>query len=309
MSAEKIESLPKSEREQFLYDIIWWRVRNPLVLEAFAKVDRRAFAPPEFAEKAYKNEIIELGNGSSISQPSLVADMIDHLGLMGKEKALELGTGSGYCAALLSYCTAEVHTIESNPSLAEAAQQRLKNLGIENVTVHIGDGLLGLPDFAPFDSIIITAGIRIPPQNLCNQLREGGRIIMPVGPDPKNLDMVVALNRPNELFGKIVDAVRFHSVVTDRPEGWSEEDLKKVLEIKRYFIKDWGRYKGISEQEALVAYARMKGWKVEPQDLEDPEVEEKLLCQLRIPTEVYPIFGQILEQEKQSLSSEEPTTK
>lgn len=302
MSAERIRPKPKTEKALFIDDIIWQVVRSPLILEAFARVDRKDYIPPKHAYKAYRNEIIQLGGGSSISQPSLVAAMIDHLGLRGKEKVFELGTGSGYCAAVLSYCCNEVHSVDNHAILVQEAAGRFKALGINNVTLHVGDGLQGLPELSPFDSIIITAGIRIPPQKLLEQLREGGRIIMPLGPDPQNLEMVVALKRDDDLIGKVVDHVKFHSIKTDGPEGWTEEHLKKVLEIKRRFIKGWGERKGLKEREAYVSYASMQNWGLSVEDLEDPTMEEAFFTVIRIPVEAYPIFDLEMQKERELLN-------
>jgi len=142
----KIEELTIEEASRHFVDsYISTEVRNGLILKAFQEVDRGDFVPEEGLPQAYVDKIIPLGDGSSISQPSLVAKMLDFANLDGTGKLLELGTASGYYAAIMSKCSEEVHTVEYNPDLAESAAWLLSELGHKNIFVHLGDGLAGVP--------------------------------------------------------------------------------------------------------------------------------------------------------------------
>lgn len=156
-------------------------VSDPRVLDAVAAVPRGAFVPSAHAAEVDEDRPLPIGEGQTTSQPSLVAAMVAALELTGDERVLEVGTGYGYQAALLSHLAAEVHTIERHAPLAEEARQRLAAAGIEAVTVHVGDGTRGLPEHAPFDAIIVAAATREVPDALASQLAEGGRLIAPVG--------------------------------------------------------------------------------------------------------------------------------
>ncbi|RMF41113.1 MAG: gamma-glutamyltransferase [Planctomycetota bacterium] len=157
-------------------------IRDPRLLEAFRRVPREMFVPPEYRHSAYDDRPLPIGHGQTISQPFTVAFMIDAAGLQGDEKVLEVGTGCGYAAAVLAQMCNHVHTIERIPELAEEAQRRLAALGFDNVTVHVGDGSEGVPDQAPFDAILVPAAAERLPEPLREQVAEGGRIIIPIGP-------------------------------------------------------------------------------------------------------------------------------
>jgi protein-L-isoaspartate(D-aspartate) O-methyltransferase len=157
------------------------RVSNPAVLEAMKRVPRHEFVSEEHLQGAYKDMPLPIGHGQTISQPYIVASMSAALGLRGSERALEIGTGCGYQAAVLSCLAKEVFTIERHPELAIAASERLARLGYENVHVHWGDGTLGLPEFAPYDAILVAAGVPAVPPPLLEQLADGGRLIVPLG--------------------------------------------------------------------------------------------------------------------------------
>jgi len=151
------------------------------VLNAMRAVPRHAFVSDSFSGEAYEDHPLPVGGGQTISQPYIVALMTSHLELAGNEKVLEIGTGSGYQAAILAKLAREVHTVERIPELAESAKKTLKALGIKNVIVHIGDGSLGWPESAPYDRIIVTAAAPAVPEELTAQLKPGGRLIIPVG--------------------------------------------------------------------------------------------------------------------------------
>src|SRR5271170_7754551 len=150
------------------------------VLAAMAAVRREDFVPKEFRQRAYEDAPLPIGEGQTISQPYIVAAMTVALRLTGNERVLEIGTGCGYQAAILSRLAKIVFTIESRSELASSATARLESLGYENVHVHCGDGTMGLPEFAPFDAILVAAAAPAVPEPLRSQLAEDGRLILPV---------------------------------------------------------------------------------------------------------------------------------
>jgi protein-L-isoaspartate(D-aspartate) O-methyltransferase len=155
-------------------------IRDERVLAAMAAVDRRQFVPDEYRAAAYDDGPIPLPYGQTISQPYMVAVTCEALALGGEECVLDVGTGSGYAAAVLAELAADVYTIERIPGLAEAARAALAAAGYERVSVHVGDGSLGLPEYAPYDAIAVAAAAPRLPAALWQQLREGGRIAVPL---------------------------------------------------------------------------------------------------------------------------------
>lgn len=156
-------------------------VKDPRVLAAMRLTPRHCFVLPEYRPYAYNDCPLPIGYSQTISQPYIVAFMTEQLELHGSEKVLEVGTGSGYQAAILSHLAREVITVERLPELAAAASRVLTELGYDNVTVKIGDGSLGLLEQAPYDAIIVTAAAPRVPQALLDQLEDGGRLVIPVG--------------------------------------------------------------------------------------------------------------------------------
>ena len=156
-------------------------ISDARVLAAMERVPRHRFLPPEAQGNAYADRAVPIAEGQSISQPFIVALMAQALQLRGDERVLEIGTGSGYAAAVLSQLAADVVTIERLPALAEAAEQRLATLGYINVRVIGGDGTAGLPGEAPFDAITVAAASPWVPRPLREQLARGGRLVIPVG--------------------------------------------------------------------------------------------------------------------------------
>ena len=154
---------------------------DPRVMKAIASVPRHEFVPPEEKPNAYKNQPLPIGHGQTISQPYIVAIMTDMLNLKPDSKVLELGTGSGYQAAILGELAGEVYTIEIVEPLGLLAKERLQRLGYDNVTTKIGDGYYGWQEHAPFDAIIVTAAASHIPPPLIKQLKPGGRMVVPVG--------------------------------------------------------------------------------------------------------------------------------
>jgi protein-L-isoaspartate(D-aspartate) O-methyltransferase len=172
-------------RESMVDDQIASRgVRDPAVLRAFREVPREEFVPAEMQEFAYEDTPLPIGENQTISQPYIVALMTEALELTPASRVLDVGTGSGYGAAILSRIASEVFTIERIGSLARQAQERLKRLGYDNVHVHEGDGSLGWQEHAPYDAIVVAAGSPEIPRHLLDQLTEGGRLVIPVGASP-----------------------------------------------------------------------------------------------------------------------------
>jgi protein-L-isoaspartate(D-aspartate) O-methyltransferase len=165
-------------------------VRDPRTLQAMGKVPRHLFVPAASASQAYEDYPLPIGHGQTISQPYIVAFMTEALGLQGGETVLEVGTGSGYQSAVLSEIAARVYTIEIVAALAEEARARLARLGYATVEVRAGDGYLGWPEKAPFDAIMVTAAAPRIPEPLKEQLRDGGRLILPVGDESQELIVV-----------------------------------------------------------------------------------------------------------------------
>jgi protein-L-isoaspartate(D-aspartate) O-methyltransferase len=160
-------------------------IRSPLVLEAVAQLDRGRFVVPELRREADADHPLAIGFGQTISQPFIVAYMTERLDLHGEERVLEVGTGSGYQTAVLALLARSVYSVEIIPELAERARAVLRDeLALTNVWLRVGDGAQGWPEEAPFDRILVTAaGPEVPPA-LLEQLAPGGRMILPVGPDP-----------------------------------------------------------------------------------------------------------------------------
>lgn len=189
------------------------------VLQAMHDVDRKDFVPEHYHIQAYDNGPLPIGHGQTISQPYIVALMTDLLDLTPQSIVLEIGTGSGYQAAILARLAHQVYTIERVPALAEAAGQRLQRLGYANVEVRCDDGYFGWQDKGPFDAIIVTAAASHIPQSLIDQLKPGGRMIIPVGLQymPQQLLLVSKDARGNTQTKFVLD-VAFVPLVTKESE-------------------------------------------------------------------------------------------
>jgi len=185
-------------RDQMVAEQIEARgVRDPLTLRAMRKVPRHLFVPAPSGRDAYGDHPLPIGHGQTISQPYIVAFMTEALALKGGETVLEVGTGSGYQAAVLGEIAAKVCSIEIVAPLAEEARERLARLGYRNVEVRAGDGYAGWPEAAPFDAIIVTAAAPRVPEPLKAQLKDGGRLILPVGDEEQEL---IVVTRRGEKF-------------------------------------------------------------------------------------------------------------
>ena len=187
-------------------------IEDDCVLAAMLAVPRHEFVPEELRARAYEDVPLPIGSGQTISQPYIVAAMTAALRLRPTGRALEIGAGCGYQAAVLSLLAKEVLTIERRAELASAASEKLERLGYLNVHVHCGDGTLGLPDFAPFDAILVAAAAPAAPQPLLAQLAEGGRMIIPVG-DAENQELQLIEKRSGKLFTQMLEGCRFVPLV------------------------------------------------------------------------------------------------
>jgi len=197
-------------------------VRSEPVLAAMRKVPRERFLPRGQGVFAYDDSPLPIGDGQTISQPYIVAFMAESLALVGGEKVLEIGTGSGYAAAVLAEIAAEVYTIERIEGLATMAKTVLDELGYTNVHVRCSDGTLGWPEEAPFDGIVVSAGGPEVPDTLKYQLNTGGRLVIPVGRS-KAYQELVRVTRVAEDDFQTVDLVPVRFVPLVGEEGWSEE--------------------------------------------------------------------------------------
>jgi protein-L-isoaspartate(D-aspartate) O-methyltransferase len=194
-------------------------VHDSGVLTAMAVVRREEFVPREFRVRAYEDAPLPIGEGQTISQPYIVAAMTAELRLTGNERVLEIGTGCGYQAAILSHLSKIVFSVEVRSELAASAAARLQGLGYESVHVHCGDGTLGLPDFAPFDAILVAAAAPGVPEPLRSQLAEDGRLILPVG-DAENQELLYVERHGNSFETRTLEACRFVPLVGYH--GWKE---------------------------------------------------------------------------------------
>jgi protein-L-isoaspartate(D-aspartate) O-methyltransferase len=156
-------------------------ISDKRVLEAFRKIPRHEFVSKDFSQSAYNDYPLPIGENQTISQPYMVALMTQSLNLKGNEKILEIGTGSGYQAVVLAEITKEVYTVERFKYLADTAADVFKRLGYKNIKTRVGDGTLGWEEFAPYDGIIVTAGAPGIPESLLKQLKDGGRMLIPIG--------------------------------------------------------------------------------------------------------------------------------
>ena len=195
-------------------------VRDELVLEAMRKVPRESFLPEKLREFAYEDSPLPIAGEQTISQPYIVAFMAEALMLKGGEKVLEIGAGSGYAAAVLSEIAADVYTVERLGQLADKAAAKLTELGYDNVHVLHGDGTRGWPEHAPYDAIVVAAGGPQVPESLKEQLKIGGRLVIPVGADQRSQELVRVIRiSANEYLSEDIADVRFVPLIGE--EGWA----------------------------------------------------------------------------------------
>jgi protein-L-isoaspartate(D-aspartate) O-methyltransferase len=192
-------------------------IRDSKILEAFEVVPRHEFVLPDHIAQAYDDCPLPIGEGQTISQPYIVAAMTEALALAEGETVLEVGTGSGYQAAILAGLARRVYTIEQQSSLAARAQERLQRLGYSNVTCLVGDGSEGYQPAAPYDGILVAAAAPLIPETLTNQLAEGGRLVIPVG-DMHSQELVLVRKQKDELSQQTINYCRF--VPLTGKHGW-----------------------------------------------------------------------------------------
>ncbi len=184
-------------------------IKDKAVLEAMKKVPRHLLVPESQRENAYLDRPLPIGQGQTISQPYIVAMMTEEIKPTSDMKVLEIGTGSGYQAAVLAELVDQVFTIEIVPELGNKAKADLNELGYDNVNVKVGDGYEGWPSNAPFDAIIVTAAPEEIPQPLIDQLKEGGRMVIPVGPVGKTQELLLVEKKDGEIHRTKKSLVRF----------------------------------------------------------------------------------------------------
>lgn len=200
-------------------------IEDPKVLSAMGRVPRECFVPHRLRDRAYDDSPLPIGKGQTISQPYVVAYMIEALELDGDERVLDVGTGSGYAAAVLAEIVPEVYTVERFEELAETARETLVELGYDNVRVRHGDGTKGWPEAAPFDGIVVSAGGPEIPGPLRGQLAVGGRLVMPVGRTPHAQELIRLVRAEDEEVGyreENLGAVRFVPLVGS--DGWKGDE-------------------------------------------------------------------------------------
>ncbi len=196
-----------------LIDVVALHVKDGRVLSVLREIPRHVFVPEHPLAAAYADHPLPIGHGVTISQPTVVGMMSEALDLRGDERILEIGTGSGYQAAVLSRLARSVDTIEVIPELAERAERVLEVLGVGNVRVHRGDGWAGLAAFAPYDRIVVTAAPDRLPECLVDQLAEGGLLVLPVGPQAQDQRLERHTKHRGRLVREDLGAVRFVPMV------------------------------------------------------------------------------------------------
>jgi protein-L-isoaspartate(D-aspartate) O-methyltransferase len=208
-------------------------INDVRVLTAMLEVPREMFVPQRLRDEAYEDCPLPIGVGQTISQPFTVAYMLQALQLDGSENVLEIGTGSGYGAAVLSQLAQVVHTMERIPKLGQQAKRRLDQLGFANVHVHVANGTLGLPEHAPFDAIIVTAGAEELPEPYREQVAEDGRIVIPIG-EPTCQVLSRFTRHGQQLMGENLGAFAFVPLIGEY--SWSQR--RKATEGDPYTVHD-----------------------------------------------------------------------
>jgi len=183
-------------------------IRNQRVLDAMLQIPRHEFVSEEYKSQAYEDHPIPIGKGQTISQPFIVAASLQALSLQGTESVLEIGTGSGYQTALLATLAKMVYSIERHDVLAASSQTVLKKLGINNVKIVVGDGSFGLPEFSPYEAILVSAAAPEIPHTLFEQLAEGGRMVIPVGPQ-QSQELQLVRRQAGKPVVEVIEGCRF----------------------------------------------------------------------------------------------------
>jgi protein-L-isoaspartate(D-aspartate) O-methyltransferase len=209
-----------ARRAMVEYQIRRRGIRDEKVLEAMFQVARHEFVPPAYLASAYDDRPLPIGESETISQPYIVAAMSVAARVQPGDKALEVGTGTGYQAAILAYLGATVYTVERNPQLAESARERLAHLGYKGIEVICGDGTEGHPSAAPYQVIVVTAAAPLVPPPLLDQLDSGGRMVIPVG-DLLHQDLQLIFKRGSEVATRLLDPCQFVPLIGKH--AWPEK--------------------------------------------------------------------------------------
>ena len=213
----------RAEREWMVRSQLMSRdITDELVLNSMARVPRHKFVTNAKQEQAYYDTALEIEAGQTISQPYMVALMAQALKLKASDRVLEIGTGSGYSAAILSRIALKIYTVERHRKLAELAEDRFKSQGYKNIEVHVGDGTLGWAEKGPFDAVLVTAGGPVIPEPLLEQLAVGGRLVVPVGDQGEQHLLRVKKTVSGKLCQENLGAVRFVPLIGT--EGWNEDN-------------------------------------------------------------------------------------
>jgi len=211
-NASQRDSMEQAREEMVRTQIAERGIRDSRVLDAMRRVPRDEFVPEGVRGEAYEDRPLPIGEGQTISQPLIVAAMLVNLSLQASERVLEVGTGSGYVTALLSMLCAEVYSVERHASLAISAESALERLGYGNVKIKIGDGRQGWPEYAPFDAVLVSAATAEMPPALFAQLREGGRLMAPIGP-PSSQELQLITRIDGQPGVQILGGCRFVPLV------------------------------------------------------------------------------------------------
>ncbi|MBL0172383.1 MAG: protein-L-isoaspartate(D-aspartate) O-methyltransferase [Gemmatimonadaceae bacterium] len=208
MVANSVEPEFRGARRRLVEALQDKGIKDLAVLRAIDQVPRHLFVPPSVRHRAYEDSALPIGNGQTISQPYVHARALEQLMLTGRERVLEIGTGSAYQTALLSELAAQVFSIERFPALLDRARLLLTQLQIRNVSVLLGDGTLGWREYAPYDAMVVSAGAPFVPPALQEQLAEGGRLLIPLGDRDEQM-LTLLIRRGDELDRRDITPVRF----------------------------------------------------------------------------------------------------
>lgn len=220
MVARPVDNEFRGARQRLVETLQSKGIRDLSVLRAFEMTPRHAFVPTGIRHRAYEDAPLPIGNGQTISQPWVHARYLELLKLTGKERVLEVGTGSGYQTVLLAHLTAQVFSIERIPALLQSARENIQRAGVNNVSLLMGDGTIGWREYAPYDAILVGAGAPSMPQPLLDQLAEGGRLLIPIG-DRDEQKLVVADRKDGRIELHEVAPVRFVPLVGHH--GWDTQ--------------------------------------------------------------------------------------
>jgi protein-L-isoaspartate(D-aspartate) O-methyltransferase len=209
----------RGPRRRLLEQLREQGISDLAVLRAFDLTPRHLFVPAAVRHRAYEDSALPIGNGQTISQPSVHARYLQLLSLRGTERVLEVGTGSGYQTVLLSHLAAQIFSVERIPALLDSAREAIQSLGIRNVSLLLGDGSLGWREYAPYDAILVGAASPSVPEPLTSQLAEGGRLVIPLGTREEQV-LAVVTKREGRLDRQDVAPVRFVPLVGRH--GWQD---------------------------------------------------------------------------------------